>query len=114
MNISNIIEDKMLYLGFNPSMNGFYFMKEAILYFINNNKEFYQVKLYKDLYKSVSEKTYYSASSVERNIRTLINNAIMSNPEKFLSIPDCMTGKVTNASVIAYLLMLVRREIQDS
>ena len=114
MNISSIIEDKMLYLGFNPSMNGFYFMKEAILYLINNNKEFYQIRLYKDVYKSVSEKTYYSVSSVERNIRRLINNAVISNSELCLNISDRVTGKTTNASVIAYLLMLVRREIQSS
>lgn len=114
MNISNVVEDKMIELGFNPGMNGFYCMKEAILYFINNNKEFYQVKLGKELYKRISEYTSFSAACVERNIRTLVENARMNNPELFGSISDYMTGNVTNSSAIAYLLMLVRRELQNN
>ena len=114
MNISDVVEDKLIDLGFNPGMTGFYCMKEAILYFINNNKEFYQVKLGKELYKSISEKTSSSAACVERNIRSLVENARMNNPELFGSISDYMTGNVTNSSAIAYLLMLVRRELQNN
>lgn len=114
MNISDVVEDKLIDLGFNPGMNGFYCMKEAILYFINNNKEFYQVKLGKELYKSISEKTSSSAACVERNIRSLVENARINNPELFGSISDYMTGNVTNSSAIAYLLMLVRRELQNN
>lgn len=114
MNVSNIVEDKMIELGFNPGMKGFYCMKESILYFINNNKEFYQVKLGKELYKSISEKASFSVPCVERNIRTLVENARMNNPELFASISDYITGNVTNASAISYLLMLVRRELQNN
>lgn len=114
MNISNVVEDKLIDLGFDPGMSGFYCMKEAILYFINNNKEFYQVKLGKELYKSISEKTSFSASCVERNIRTIVENAVMNNPELFGSLSDYMAGNVTNSSAIAYLLMLVRRELQNN
>lgn len=114
MNVSNVVEDKLIDLGFDPGMSGFYCMKEAILYFINNNKEFYQVKLCKELYKSVSEKTSFSTACVERNIRSIVNNAVASNSELFGSISDYMTGNVTNSSAIAYLLMLVRRELQNN
>lgn len=114
MNISNVVEDKLIDLGFNPGMNGFYCMKEAILYFINNNKEFYQVRLAKELYVSVAQKLHFYAGSVERNIRSLVENAVMNNPELFGSISDYMTGNVTNSSAIAYLLMLVRRELQNN
>ena len=114
MNISNVVEDKLIEVGFNTGMNVFYCMKEEILYFINNNKEFYQVKLGKELYKRISEYTSFSAACVERNIRSLVENARMNNPELFGSISDYMTGNVTNSSAIAYLLMLVRRELQNN
>lgn len=114
MNISNVVEDKMIELGFNPGMTGFYCMKEAILYFINNDKEFYQVKLGKELYKSISENTSFSAYCVERNIRSLVENAEMNNSELFGRISNYMTGNITNSSAIAYLLMLVRRELQNN
>ena len=112
MTTYEMIEDKMLEMGFTPGVNGFYSLAHAVNYFFENpEKVFFQTKISGEIYPYVGQKMGITASAAERNIRHLIESSIYTNPNIFGNLTDMNKGKVTNSTAISYLLILVKREI---
>lgn len=117
MDTLKIIENELIEVGINPCNSGFYYLMHAINYYLENNKEFYEVSITKELYpyvasKKEGEKT--SPSRVERCIRHSIEKLYNETYTNHLqSVIDGRFGKPTNSTFIAYLLIRVKNEIND-
>ena len=56
MDTLKIIENELIEVGINPCNSGFYYLIHAINFYLENNKEFYEVSITKELYPYVSSK----------------------------------------------------------
>lgn len=114
MDTKKIIEDQLIEMGFVPSLRGFYCITHAVNYFLENNKECYEVSLCSDVYKYVAEKMNIKKHCVERDIRTSVENVVNVNPDSVKYIMDYKKGKPTNGTAIAFIVMMVRRKISGN
>lgn len=114
MNTLRIIENKLIEIGMNPALSGFYCTMHAINYFFENNKEIYQVSFCKDIYPYVAKKLCCGKPSrAERNIRKSIEDLFNKNTFliKYINIDS---GKMTNSHFISYMVLQVKKEIEEN
>lgn len=115
MNTLKIIENELIEVGINPCLSGFYCLLHSINYFLENKKEFYEVSVTKELYPYVATKiNYKTASRVERCIRHSIEKLYNETYTEHLGhVINLNSGKPTNATFIAYMLLRVKNKIND-
>lgn len=114
MNNLRIIENKLIEIGANPALSGFYCAMYAINYFLENDKNFYQVSVTKDLYPYISKKLGSgNPSRVERNIRNLVDD-IFDKETPLQKYADIKSGKMTNSHFISLMLVTVKHEIEEN
>lgn len=114
MNTLRIIENKLIEIGMNPALSGFYCTMHAINYFLENDKDFYQVSVTKDLYPYISEKLGSGKiSRVERNIRKSIEDLLNRNTS-LIKYTDIDSGKMTNSHFISFMVLQIKKEIEEN
>lgn len=115
MNTLKIIENELIEVGINPCLSGFYCLMHAINYYLENNKEYYEVSITNELYPYVATKiNCKTPSRVERCIRHSIEKLYNETYTEHLStVIDCRSGKPTNSTFIAYLLLRVKNKINE-
>lgn len=110
-NIRKVVENELLYLGVDPANKGFQCITECILYYILNGKDFHRVSLTKELYPSIAELIGTTNKRVEKNIRKAVKKCIFNSTTFPEEICERNSGKVTNSTFIAYVLLEVKRKI---
>lgn len=117
MDTLKIIENELIEVGINPCNSGFYYLIHAINYYLENNKEFYEVSITKELYPYIASKkegTKTTPSRVERCIRHSIEKLYNETyTDQLQTVIDCRSGKPTNSTFIAYLLIRVKNKISN-
>ena len=116
MNTLKIIENELIEVGVSPNLSGFYYLLHAVNYYLENNKEFYEVSITKDLYPYVAFKIggKVTSSCVERSIRHSVEKVYNRLHDKHLDyISNIDSGKPTNSSFISYLLIRVKNKINE-
>lgn len=109
--IREVVENELLYLGVDPSIKGFQCITECILYYILNGKDFYHVSITKELYPAVAELLGTTKERIERNTRKTVEKCILNSGTFPAEICERNSGKVTNSTFIAYVLLEVKRKI---
>ena len=117
MNTLKIIENELIEVGINPCLSGFYCLLHAINYYLENNKEYYEVSITNELYPYVASKMggkTSTSSRVERCIRHSIEKLYNETYTEHLNhVVNMNSGKPTNSTFIAYLLIRVKNKIND-
>ncbi len=96
-------------MGIPMKMKGYYFLRTAIVCAIEMPDLIYNITT--DLYDKVAEIHNTNRLNVERNIRTVIDNAYDRNPELLLDFFPYTVGKPSNADVIALITDNIRMGI---
>lgn len=109
--IREVVENELLYLGADPSNKGFQCITECILYYILNGKDFYHVSITKELYPAVAELLGTTRERIEKNTRKTVEKCIFNSGTFPAEICERNSGKVTNSTFIAYVLLEVKRKI---
>ena len=112
-----IIENELIEVGIDPRNYGFYYLMHAINYYLENGKEFCEVSITKELYPYVAcrnGRKNVPPSRVERCIRQSIGKLYNETCTDLLSnMINYKTGKPSNSTFIAYLLIRVKNKIND-
>ena len=93
-------------MGISLKMKGYYFLRTAAACAIETPDLIYNITA--ELYDKVAEIHNTSRPNVERNIRTVIDNAYERTPEILLEFFPYTMGKPTNSDVIALIADNIR------
>ena len=103
--VQNEFSDRLLALGFSPKRRGFHYLGAALcLYHSDPN-----ISVTKELYPMVAKQFETTATSVERAIRTVIQDAWQQSDQKtwrqyFHSAPSGYVPRPTNAQFLSQLI----------
>ena len=100
-------------LNVSPSLQGFYFIREALL-LLNENKF---MSLHNELYPVIAAKFNTTSSRVERAIRHAVSTAQLCSEHsdlyfKLFKVVSKTTSLPTNSHVLYTLLLLVNNELE--
>lgn len=116
MYLHNYVSDILASLCITPNYNGFLYVREAIKMAVNepiNSRKFS-----KTLYPKISEEFHSSASSIERNIRTVIikgweRASIAAKSDIFGTFATNSEWRPTNGEFILVIADKVHRELDN-
>lgn len=109
--IREFVENELLYLGVDPANKGFQCITECILYYILNGKDFHRVSLIKELYPAIAELIGTTDKCVETRTRKAVKKCILNSTTFPVEICERNSGKVTNRTFLAYVLLEVKLKI---
>ena len=93
-------------MGISLKMKGYYFLRTAVACAIETPDLIYNITA--ELYDKVAEIHNTSRPNVERNIRTVIDNAYERTPELLLEFFPYTVNKPSNSDVIALIVDNIR------
>ena len=107
------IENTLLELGFNPSLQGFHYIVSAEMILQENPKSIHAIT--KEIYPDVAKIHGSTASRVERSIRSAkisaLNGDVHYYIAKQLGVENRMyhSGNITNSHFLAALMLYLRK-----
>lgn len=109
------IENVLLDIGVNPALSGFYYILYAVNYFFEHDVGFVDANLGTDVYPYIVSKfKNTSISRIERCIRHAIESLYNNGSDILANVIDPNSGKVTNSSFIAYVLLLSIHKMEEN
>lgn len=114
MNINELkikVEDKLLEIGLDPSILGFKYINDAVIYCLLHCINVADISITKVLYPEIAKMNNTSASRIERCIRTCIEKAFANTPNFPEALISGASGKAANSTFLAYVVLMMQREI---
>ena len=104
----DIVEELLIALGIPASLNGYGYLKEAIVIYHRLGGEGKRVKITKDIYPAVALKYKTSSACAERSMRHAVCTAFTRGSLSFIDSVFSLTvdeskGKPTNSEFVAML-----------
>ncbi len=88
-------------MGMSPKIKGYHFLRTAVICVLDNPELVYKITT--ELYDKIAKIYNTSKLSVERNLRTVIDNSYEKTPKQFRKFFPYIIGKPSNADVIALI-----------
>ena len=104
-------EDKLLEIGIDPSLSGFRYIVDCVVYCLLHCVNVGNISVTNELYPTVAQQNKTSALRVERCIRVAIEKAFSNTTNFPKALISVASGKVTNGTFIAYVVLMMQREI---
>lgn len=103
--------EALLEFKLSPTLQGYSYLKQCVL--IGMKYESNHINFTKDLYREVANNNNTTISNIEKSIRSAIKKTMQLYPQAFKKV-ELENNKITNATLITYLIINVKLRFIDN